>query len=917
MLLIFACLHAAKAQCPASTPLVINSVSVTESRCSASGTATISASGGSTAYIYSIIAGPALSPPQSSNIFQSLAPGNYTVQVTDICNTSVTSNFTITGNYAPPAPIVTAQPTSCPNSNDGSITINSSGRGPLSYSIINASHDTTGPQASNVFTGLPAGTYSCQVTDSCGNFQTRTATVASGSVGILSVSGAWQYAACDSFDYTVDISVSNGFKPPYTVTVMLPDGTVQSHVLNTINNPPFVIQDTYHFRYHHTPGNSETLSATVTNNCGGSKSTVTGFGYYIDMHVNVTTPTTCSGSAIYTFDSGEDNNGPTSQTHCGTITYTLVSPLGNILATQTNNSTFTGYPPGPGYKVIRQDCCTKDSLQFDWAAPSAPKINGYMPFVYSSCREGLSGLLLEIDISSVKYTVLASGPSSVTFMDGTVHTYTYPDTMYMPSGVGGEVTISGLAAGTWKIYTFDACGNKDSITATLAPSDMRHSTFTASAVKGCEGANVINFHATSNSSFNSSTSPDAYITVNSTKFTDVGDSWFNATDGNLTSGTYYVSYNYKNPLTGGVEYPRGMAAAGCDVINDTIVVPAYKQPLFNASAVVALCGTTRQVALVPDSTSGVAPYQYQISAGPTTTPLQASPVFSGLTSGTYTFLMSDACSNSYSRNITIDTLTMPNVVTTGNTCVGGSATFTLPASPFYSYTWLRPNGSTSTGNALTVSPVTVSDTGTYKLSVTSTIGGCTNTLSKSYKLSACQALAETMLRFNGQWKNGNIQLIWQTADEVNMSYYIVERSTDGYVFTPVQEVEAKGGIQNTYTDIDTHVPSGVVYYRIQSVEKGGSVNYSSIISFKKANGQSFSVYPTLIAGNTPVTVTRSAASHTTFIKVIGVDGKVWQTIPVAAGLTQMNINLSNLAKGSYFIVFTSDDNVVTTKVWKE
>jgi hypothetical protein len=260
---------------------------------------------------------------------------------------------------------------------------------------------------------------------------------------------------------------------------------------------------------------------------------------------------------------------------------------------------------------------------------------------------------------------------------------------------------------------------------------------------------------------------------------------------------------------------------------------------------------------------------------------------------------------------------MPNVVTTGSTCVGGAATFTLPASPFYSYTWQRPNGSTSTGNALTVNPVTTSDTGTYKVSVTSTIGGCTNSSSKSYKLSACSILAENLLRFSGQWKSGNIQLNWQTADEINMSSYIVERSTDGYVFTPVQQVEAKGEQQNTYTATDTHVPAGVVYYRLQSIEKGGAINYSSIISFKKSNAQLFNVYPTLITGNTPVTVTCAATSHTTYIKVISVDGKVWQTIPVAAGLTQTNINLSNLAKGSYFIVITGNDNVVTTQVWKE
>jgi hypothetical protein len=78
-----------KAQCPAATPLVINTVTVTESRCAASGTATVAVSGGSTPYTLSIVAGPTLAPPQSSNVLQSLEPGAYTVQVTDNCNTSL------------------------------------------------------------------------------------------------------------------------------------------------------------------------------------------------------------------------------------------------------------------------------------------------------------------------------------------------------------------------------------------------------------------------------------------------------------------------------------------------------------------------------------------------------------------------------------------------------------------------------------------------------------------------------------------------------------------------------------------------------------------------------------------------------------------------------------------------------------
>jgi hypothetical protein len=76
LLLTLAYQHGAKAQCPASSPLVINAINPTESRCQASGTATVSVSGGSAPYTYSIIAGPGTAPAQSSNVLQSLAPSS-------------------------------------------------------------------------------------------------------------------------------------------------------------------------------------------------------------------------------------------------------------------------------------------------------------------------------------------------------------------------------------------------------------------------------------------------------------------------------------------------------------------------------------------------------------------------------------------------------------------------------------------------------------------------------------------------------------------------------------------------------------------------------------------------------------------------------------------------------------------------
>jgi len=906
---------------------MINAVTTTESRCQASGTATVSVSGGLAPFTYSIIAGPSTAPAQSSNVLQSLAPGTYTVQVTDNCNTSVTGSFTVAGTYALPSPGFTTQAPSCSGSSDGSLTVSvANGRAPLMYSLISPSPVTVGPQTSNVFNGLPSGTYTCQVADSCGNFQTRTVAVPAGNSGGIFLTNNLQYISCDSFAYTIYINVANplNYKPPFTISTTLQNGTVMTQVLTAPAVSGGYITETYNFRHDPNTGASDPVTTTVTNHCGTSQSSTFDLSGLLDMQVSFTASSGCIPTYTYTFDAGQDNSNAPSQVHCGTITYTLVSPAGVVLATQTNNSTFAGYPAGSGYKVIRQDCCEKDTLVFDWAAstnpfPTPALIFGYQSLPPASCKDGTTGLYMYFSTgANTGYVVVASGPPSVTFSDGTVHTYIYPDTLQNQDFSQGGIYLAGLTTGTYKIVLVDACGNTASTMVTVNPSDLRHDTFTATAVKGCPNANEILLNAVS-------TAADGYDLVagvfgqsgNSIAAASIYTSPYTGSLSGLSSGTWYVTYYYSNDFSNQETFLQGMDNYGCDVINYTIVIPPYTQPVFAATPAVANCGTVRDVALLPDSTSGVSPYEYQIIAGPTTTSAQASPVFSDLSAGTYTFQMTDACANSYSRNISIGTLAMPNVSTTGGDCAGGAATFTVPGSPFYNYTWQHPDGTTTTGDTLAFNPITNADTGKYTITLTSTVGGCTSTSSEAVTLGFCTVLADNLLNFSGRQIAGNIQLSWETAGESTVGFFIVGRSTDGITFTPLQQLDAIGGESHTYTTTDKHVPSGVVYYRLQIVGTDGGISYSQIISFNMGNTSSFNVYPRLITGSTPVRCTYPGAANTGCIRLVGIDGRIYRTITVPAGSTAASIDVADLARGNYIVVFSGNDKVVAAQVWKE
>ncbi len=81
-------------------------------------------------------------------------------------------------------------------------------------------------------------------------------------------------------------------------------------------------------------------------------------------------------------------------------------------------------------------------------------------------------------------------------------------------------------------------------------------------------------------------------------------------------------------------------------------------------------------------------------------------------------------------------------------------------------------------------------------------------------------------------ENNTILLEWETASEINNDYFMVEKSTDGTLFSEVGKV--KGGGNSTqpiyYSLIDTEVPEvKLLYYRLLQIDFDGLKHYSEIV----------------------------------------------------------------------------------------
>ncbi|KAF2515920.1 DUF11 domain-containing protein, partial [Flavobacterium foetidum] len=138
------------------------------------------ATAGTTGQVLYQLDGPTPFPQGTSNIFDGLTSGNYTVKVWDgsTGGTPVTKTVTITNNFidlditnVSVSNNLSTLPVCAPR---GIITVTAvGGKAPLKYSLLNQATGTLivdfASQTSNVFTGVPPGTYSVLVLDACNN----------------------------------------------------------------------------------------------------------------------------------------------------------------------------------------------------------------------------------------------------------------------------------------------------------------------------------------------------------------------------------------------------------------------------------------------------------------------------------------------------------------------------------------------------------------------------------------------------------------------------------------------------------------------------------------------------------------------------------------------------------------------------
>ncbi len=180
-------------------------------------------------------------------------------------------------------------------------------------------------------------------------------------------------------------------------------------------------------------------------------------------------------------------------------------------------------------------------------------------------------------------------------------------------------------------------------------------------------------------------------------------------------------------------------------------------------------------------------------------------------------------------------------------------------------------------------------------------------------------LPVTLISFTGKQSGNHNLLSWIVANEQDLSYYEVQRSSNGQNFSAVSHVNATGRSSYSFADNITSGISSVYYYRLKSVDKDGNFKYSAVIKIKIASVRKFAeVNPNPFTGKLVVNIASAGQDKATLI-ITDLGGRQLfkQNRVLSAGNNEVEISeAEKFSKGTYLLSIIESRQTQSIKVVK-
>ncbi|MFN5223963.1 MAG: beta strand repeat-containing protein, partial [Bacteroidota bacterium] len=632
---------------------IVSSVPITNITCNGynDGSATINVNGGALPLTYSINGGFTTTP---NNSFNNLAPGPYSILVTDANGCTGTYSINITQPSAFSVTSTTSN-ASCGN-NDGTATITGSGgSGGLTYSLNGGAAQTNGN-----FNNLGAGNYTVVVTDQSGCTASVVASVSNNAAPIISNLSGTDVNCFGNSNGTINIS-ANGGTPPLNFSIdngvtyqssstfpSLPGGVYSISVLDAngcIASSNITIAEPQQLTLSTLPVNS-----TCGSPNGSLSSLATGGSSPYSYSINNGSTFQATGS-FSNLTSGlysilvTDNNGCTSQSSS-----TIQNAGGpSLLSNTVSDVTCFGLSNGSITSNVSGGTAPLFYSVNGAAAQASNFFGGLSPGAYSIVVSDANGCTAtsSSNISSPSQLILnpTSIGSTCNNPNGSINiSATGGISNYSYSNNGGltyqsSSAFNGLIAGPYNVMVMDAngCTSNGTVNVADAPGPI---------MGPVTAVNVNCYNGTTGSistAISGGSAPFSYsLNQGSTQPSGV----FN----NLSAGSYNILVSDANGCTANT--------------SQVLIQPSALLTSTSTSPSTCLNGTNGAANVT--ASGGTSPYSYQWSSGGST-----SASANNLTAGTYAVTVTDnnGCTSALIATVSnIAGPTITNTLTSNSSC---------------------------------------------------------------------------------------------------------------------------------------------------------------------------------------------------------------------------------------------------------
>lgn len=176
-----------------------------------------------------------------------------------------------------------------------------------------------------------------------------------------------------------------------------------------------------------------------------------------------------------------------------------------------------------------------------------------------------------------------------------------------------------------------------------------------------------------------------------------------------------------------------------------------------------------------------------------------------------------------------------------------------------------------------------------------------------------------LLSFTAQSEEEKVLLKWTTTNEIGIEKIIVERSSDGQHFTPINEQAPQNQVLNHYFFTDKSLKNQqLYYYRLRTVELTNKSNLSStiVVQLKEINTTNVHVFPNPVTETLQINFEQPIMATAT-IKLLNASGQLIRQNKILVNKDTSQLNLKGLSKGLYFVQIMEHGKTRTFKVIKE